>query len=165
MNILNGDFDMAKSDPRAVVAFTRPPRRVLLGAGDQLYRFTSLPTPAFGGNELFKSPWWYPKQTFNSIVRVANRTGTALADTARSRLAVSRNWNPTMESLAIIELTKPVYAWAGPTRPQPVDQGDRSVMLLGNFDQLYVPGLAGAGNGTSSPCANVVFYGLMELEK
>jgi hypothetical protein len=69
-----------------------------------------------------------------------------------------------MESLAIIELTKPVYAWAGPTRPQPLNQDDRSVMLLGNFDQLYVPGLAGAADGTSSPHAYVVFYGLMEPE-
>lgn len=161
MDMLNADFDFSQADPRHLFAFSRPPRREPFRAGDRLYRFTSLPSATFEGSELFRSPWWYAQRTFNSVVRTANRTGASVVDTARSRLAVSKEWNPTMEWLAIIELTKPAYGWVGPTRAQPLKHGDPSVILVGNYEQVYMPRLAGDGDGRSSPFAFVSYYGSM----
>ena len=72
---------------------------------------------------------------------------------------MTKDWNPTMEWLAIIELTKPAYGWVGATSHQPLKAGDRSTLLKGNMDQVYLPGLAADGNGVSSPYAFVSYYG------
>jgi hypothetical protein len=159
MDALNSDFDFSKTDRQTQLAFRGSPRRVLFEAGDRLYRFTSLPGPTFAGNELFKSPWWQPHRTFNAIVRTAHRTRTSIVDSARSGLAVNHTWNPTMEWLVIIELTSPVYGWAGRTRQQPVEGADRTVLLMGNLTQAFVPGLAAGGDGNSSPFAFIYYYG------
>jgi|SoiMetStandDraft_2_1073263.scaffolds.fasta_scaffold32274_4 hypothetical protein len=160
-HIHNDDFEMAKSDPQALFAFRGTPRKALFNPGDRLFRFTSQPQGTFRGNEIFSSPWWHAQSTFNAIVRTANATGNSVSDAARSGLAVSPDWNPTMEWLVIIELTKPVYGWVGPARHQPVKDGDRSALFMGNADQAYVPGLATGGNGMSSPFANIYYYGSM----
>src|ERR1700730_13404044 len=111
MAILNENLDLAAVDPRHRFAFGGTTRRELFRAGDRLLRFTSLPEPTFEGNELFKSPWWHPQDTFNRIVRTSNRTGSSIVDAARSGLAVTKNWNPTMEGLGIIALDKPGDGW------------------------------------------------------
>jgi hypothetical protein len=159
MAILNETLDLTSIDPKYRFAFGGTPKRELFRASDRLMRFVSLPQPKFEGNELFKSPWWHPQRTFNSIVRTSNRTGHSIVNTARSGLAVTKEWNPTMEWLAIIELTKPVYGWAGPARHQPLQAGDRTTLLIGNLEQVFVPGLAGDGNGTSSEYAFLYYYG------
>jgi hypothetical protein len=41
------------------------------------------------------------------------------------------------------------HAWVGPAKPQPFSGGHRSVMLLGNYEQAYVPDLAPPGAMTS----------------
>ena len=162
MDTLNENFDLASVDPKYRFAFGGTPRRELFRASDRLFRFVSLPQPTFEGNELFKSPWWHSQRTFNGIVRTSNRTGQSIVDTARAGLAVTKDWNPTMEWLAIIELTKPAYGWVGAARHQPVQAGDRSALLIGNLEQVYMPGLAADGNGTSSPYAFLYYYGSME---
>jgi hypothetical protein len=157
--LLNETFDFAQAPHDHAEAFRGTPRRVLFEPGARLYRFTSLPTAEFHGNELFASPWWLPSDTFAVLTTIAHRTGSSLIDTARSRLAVMPTWNPTLEWLAIIELTRPVYGWVGLIRQQPLMPGHRTVLLLGNLDQAYVPGLAGSGGGLSSPYAFVSSYG------
>jgi hypothetical protein len=159
MDALNTNFDFSKTDRETQLAFRGSPRRVLFEPGDRLYRFTSLPDQTFAGNEIFKSPWWQPHRTFNAILRTANRTRSSIVDTARSGLAVNRTWNPTMEWLVIVELTSPVYGWAGRTRHQPAEGADRSVLLMGNFTQVFVPGLAGGGDGNSSPFGFICYHG------
>jgi hypothetical protein len=158
-DILNATFDFSRAKPDHVAAFRGTPRRVLFQPGDKLYRFTSIPAGSFPGNELFNSPWWLPADTFHTLTRIAGRTASPLVDTARSRLAVTRDWNPTLEWLAIIELTRSAYGWVGTIRPQPETHGHRSVLLMGNLDQAYVPGLGDGAAGQSSPYAFLSYYG------
>ena len=145
--------------PDALLAFVGAPRRVVFQPGEQLCRFATIVSPSFKGNEIFSSPWWIPPATYRQIAHTARQTGTSIVEVARSRMAVATPWNPAMDWLMIVELKQPVYAWVGPTRPQPLTgSADRSVMLLGNFDQAYVPGLAAPG-ATTSEAAMLTYYG------
>jgi hypothetical protein len=166
VNIQNADFDFARNaaddDKRA---FRGMPRRTLLPASTRLYRFLSLPDPrgsGFRGNGLFERPWWVPAETYRSITQLAHRTGSNVVDAARSRLAVTQEWNPAMEKLAVIELQQPVFGWVGRTAHQPAREGDRSVLLLGDFEQVYVPNLADDARGLSSRFAMLIFHGTPE---
>lgn len=142
----------------ALPCFTRAPLRVVFSAGDRLFRFGTIVSATFKGNEIFASPWWIPPDTYRQITQTAHRTHQSIVDVARSRLAVATAWNPGMDWLTILELTKPVQAWVGPARPQPLSSGDRSVMLLGNYDQAYVPGLAPA-DAITSEAGMLVYFG------
>ena len=163
MSVHNENFDFTKVDPSDRHAFRGPVRKVLLPTGSRLYRFVSLPDPGgvgFRGNGLFERPWWAPHSTFEELSKLATRTKKSLTEVARSRLAVRPPWNPAMDTLAIIELRAPVYGWAGATAPQPIDE-DRSVMLLGHFEQVYVPNLADDSSGVASRFAQLMYYGSM----
>jgi len=145
--------------PDALLAFVGAPRRLVFQPGEQLFRFATIVSPTFRGNEIFSSPWWIPQATYRQIAQTAHGTGTSTVEVARSRMAIATPWNPAMDWLIIVELTKPVYAWVGPTRPQPLSgSADRSVMLLGNFDQACVPGLAPPG-ATASEAATLTYFG------
>lgn len=126
----------------ALLCFTKAPLRVVFRPGENLFRFGTIVSPIFKGNEIFSSPWWIPPETYRRITKTAHRTNKPIVDVARSRLAVATEWNPKMDWLTILELKKAVYAWVGPAKPQPFSGGHRSVMLLGNYDQAYVPDLA-----------------------
>ncbi|MDQ3258246.1 MAG: hypothetical protein M3R15_30905 [Acidobacteriota bacterium] len=155
MAILNDDFDFNKhATANDKQAFRHPPRRELLILGTKLYRFV---TPT--NNEVLVGRWWYPKATYDKVLHLANVTGCSIPDTARSRLAVTIEWNPAMNWLCIIMLTKSVYAWCGPVQYQPLTEQDRKVLLPGNFDQIYLPNLAGGTNGMSSRVAMVEYFG------
>ena len=144
--------------PNAFKAFSKPPRQQVLRPGEELFRFGTILSPAFEGNDVFGSPWWIPRSTYQQISKTAHRTGKSMIEVARSRLAVATPWNPKMDWLMIVELRKPVQAWLGPARAQPLDGRDRSVLLLGQFDQAYVPGLAAPG-ATTSEAAVLTYYG------
>jgi hypothetical protein len=58
----------------------------------------------------------------------------------------------------VIVLKKAVQAWAGPARPQPLSDRDRSVMLLGFYEQAFAPGLA-APESMASEAAMLTYYG------
>ena len=142
----------------ALSCFTKAPLRVVLEPGEKLYRFVTIVSPAFKGNEIFSSPWWIPSETYRRIAKTAHRTSKPIADVARSRLAVAFQWNPEMDWLTILVLKQPVQAWVGPAKPQPFSGGHRSVMLLGNYDQAYVPDLAPPG-AMASEAAAVEYFG------
>src|SRR5207248_9630856 len=125
MHIFNAAYTLSSTD---LLTFSRPPTRRVFTPGEQLFRFGSIVSASFTGNDIFGSPWWIPKSTYDAIARTANRTRALLTDVARSRLAVATAWNPTMEWLMVIELKQPVYGWIGPARPQPLDGHDRSVL-------------------------------------
>jgi hypothetical protein len=162
MDILNERFDITQAGNDVLFAFRGAPRKTLFRAGDRLYRLTSLPFGDFRGNGIFTSPWWYTQSTFNGLLRTAQRTDSTFANTARSRLAVTKEWNPTMEWLVIVQLSKPAYGWVGSIRHQPAQQGDRSVLLAGNADQVFMPGLAAGGDDRKSDVATIFYYGAIE---
>lgn len=142
----------------ALSCFRKAPPRVVLRPGENLYRFVTIVSPAFKGNEVFSSPWWIPSGTYWRITKTAHRTNKPIVDVARSRLAVATEWNPQMDWLTILELKKAVYARVGPAKPQPFSGGHRSVMLLGNYDQAYVPDLA-PPEAMASEAAKVEYFG------
>jgi hypothetical protein len=142
----------------ALLCFTTAPRRVVLQPGEQLFRFGSIVGPGFQGNEIFGSPWWIPASAFRTITLTAHRTGQPIGAVARSRLAIAPAWNPDMDWLIVLELTLPVSAWIGPAKPQPLSSESRQVMMLGNFDQAYVPGLAPPG-AMSSEAGRLAYCG------
>jgi hypothetical protein len=146
MDIYNASAPLTSE---ALLCFTRAPLRVVLQPGESLYRFGTLVSSTFKGNEIFSSPWWVPQETYRRITKTAHRTRQPIVSVARAGLAIANEFNPEMDWLTILELKRPVYAWVGPARPQPLSGGDRSVMLLGNYDQAYVPGLAPPGAMTS----------------
>jgi hypothetical protein len=157
--MLNASFDISQAGPQVLAAFRGAARKTLFNAGDRLYRLTSLPAGGFAGNGLFTSPWWYTPATYHGLVKTATRTNSSLVDTARARLAVTREWNPTLEWLVIIQLTQPAYGWVGAIRHQPAQQGDRSVLLPGSAEQVFMPGLARAGDDRVSDVATIFYYG------
>ena len=144
--------------PEALAAFARIPDRVVVHPGEQLFRFGSVVGPGVKANEIFSSPWWIPAATYRQITKTAHRTGRSVIEVARSRLAVTIDWNPKMDWLSIFELRVAVYAWLGPAKPQPLAGTDRSVLLLGHFDQAYVPNLAPAG-AMASEVGTLVYNG------
>lgn len=156
---LNASFDILQAGPGVLAAFRGSPRRTLFQTGDRLYRLTSHPGAGFAGNGLFTSPWWYTQATYRGLVQTATRTNSSLVNTARARLAVAKEWNPSMEWLVIVQLTQPAYGWVGAIRHQPAQQGERSVLLAGNADQAYMPGLARAGDDRASDVATIFYYG------
>jgi hypothetical protein len=146
--------------PEALSCFTKAPRKVVLQPGENLYRFGTIVSQAFKGNEIFSSPWWIPAETYRRITKTAHHTNRNLVEVARSRLAVATDWNPKMDWLTILDVTKPVYAWVGPARPQPFSGGHRSVMLLGNYEQAFVPGLA-PPESMASDAARLEYFGAL----
>ena len=72
-------------------------------------------------------------------------------------------WNPEMDWLIVIELTKPVYAWLGPARRQWLPSRERPGFLPGTYVQAYVPDLAPT-DATSSEAARLTYYGTAEGE-
>ena len=66
-----------------------------------------------------------------------------------------------MEWLIIIELLTAAYGWVGPTRYQPADEGNYSVLLPGSANQVYMPNLARDTDVTSS-AAMIYWYGAMD---
>jgi len=155
MELYNAGFTLPSKD---LLTFAKAPAIVVFLPGEHLFRFGTIKDPTFEGSRIFESPWWIPPATYRQITETAHRTGTSIVDVARSRLAVATAWNPVMDWLMVLELRKAVQAWVGPTRPQPLSAGDRSVMLLGNYDQAYVPGLA-PKDATASEAATLIYFG------
>jgi hypothetical protein len=160
MDIYNAAFDLTAD---ALACFTGYPPRRELGPPDRLYRFGSIHQDTFEGSAILGSEWWVPQQTFSRITRTAHRTGKPIIDVARAMLAVAKPWNPDMDWLTIIELKRQVHAWIGPARAQRI-AGPGSAILVGSFNQAYVPGLAPAeAFATRAPAfsaaAVIVYHG------
>jgi hypothetical protein len=155
MAVLNETFvferDASPDDRRA---FRGAPTRQLLPVGAKLYRFV---TPT--NNEILKGRWWYSKETFRRILQLAATSGSSVSDTVRSRLAITKDWNPTLDWMCQVQLTKPVYAWCGATQYQPLSTASRKVLLPGNFEQIYLPNLPRTPASLASDHAMIMYYG------
>ena len=155
MSILNQDYNFtrdASSDVKG--AFVGNPTRVLMQPGTELYRLITA-----NHNHNTPAPWWYTKNTFRELIRMAGAFGQGLSETARSPLAVTTQWNPQMDWLSIISLRQPAYAWVGTISAQPLNEGDRSIMLMGGLEQVFLPGLASRSNPFDGTYARTVYFG------
>ena len=82
MDIFNAS---AALTTEALSCFTRAPRKVVLEPGGQLYRFGTIVSHAFKGNEIFSSPWWIPAETYRQITQTAHRTKRPIATVRATR--------------------------------------------------------------------------------
>ncbi len=148
--ILNQEFDFSRDSPKQVKdAFKSPPRKVLLRTGEKLWRIL---TPAelseirnqavrqnvtLDPNEV--GQWWMTQKSFDRLVELSKQQGKDLADVVRAKLAISREFSSRMNALCIIQLKRDMYAFEGLAAPQPLSIKDRSVMLIGNAEQVWIP--------------------------
>ena len=101
--------------PAARTAFSSLPIKTLFPGGTDLLRFITAENRRTGdqGNQIFGSPWWFPKKTFQRLVSHADPRGLGIGDVARIDLAVPKAFNAKMEWICVIYLTQPVYGWFG----------------------------------------------------
>jgi hypothetical protein len=162
--ILNDDVDFSRVPEGVRRAFLGPATKTLFKTDATIYRVISIKDVenrdgTKTGNGLFESPWWISQETFRIITTRARRTGRSLRAVARSGLAVQREWNPHMDWMLIARMKDPAYGWVGRAKAQLEFRDDPQVWLIGGLPQIWLPGLAGGGNGTSSPYAFIDYCG------
>jgi hypothetical protein len=148
--ILNQEYDFQRDARQDVKdAFKSLPRKVLLRAGEKLYRIL---TPAElteirnkAGRENVKpdpnevGQWWMSKRTFDRLVEVSKQGEKGLSDVVRAKLAISRDFSKRMNALCIIQLKREMYAFEGLAAPQRLSKEYPKVMLIGNAEQVWIP--------------------------
>lgn len=156
MYIHNENFDFSKDAPiDHKLSFKGIPKRELLPSNTKLYRFL---TPNV--NQLF-SPFWFTQKVYSEILRHANVSGESIQEIARSRHAVTHEWNPEMSQFCIIVLNCAAYAWVGPVRHQTKWEVNlKNVLLVGGLEQAYLPNLS--QTGINSKIARLVYHGPIE---
>jgi hypothetical protein len=150
--ILNEGFRFESVDASVKRAFLRPPEKLLLAARAHLYKWTD--NPLVQGDRV--SPWWSFVETtqlpsgamadgFRVSEERAKRIGRTNREFARSRAAISGEFNNRLSKLVVIELSMAVWGFAGQASGQPEfakDQPElRNVYLIGGAYQVWIPGL------------------------
>src|SRR5215813_3836308 len=149
--ILNEGLRFETVDATVKRAFLRPPERLLLAARSHLYKWTD--NPLIQGGRI--SPWWSFVETtqlpsgvmadgFRVSEERAKRIGRTHREFARSRAAISGEFNNRLSNLLVIELSVPVWAFAGQASGQPEFARNQpelgNVFLIGGAHQVWVPG-------------------------
>ncbi len=144
MTILNQDIEWRELavNPDIRDAFRGTPTKTLLDPGVMLCRFITCAQKEkkIKGNQIFGAEWWLD---WSSAIAEFNRwraSGIGPKEVLRARMAVTTKFNPELEGLAQIILTKQVYAWKGKARHQ--EDSIRQVTYLGGAEQFYLPHLA-----------------------
>ncbi len=151
--ILNENYDFDREAPKDVKdAFKFPPARVRLQTGQKLFRIL---TPAgidhatkrSGSHNLESDPnevgyWWMTRKAFSQLASMSRGQGVGLSEVVRAKVAIPLEYSPTMNALFIIHLKCDVYVLQGLAAPQPRSIKDRSVMLIGNAEQVWIPRLS-----------------------
>src|SRR5215831_7969770 len=150
--ILNEGLRFDTVDASVRRAFLRPPEKLQLSARTHLYKWTD--GPLNQGGRI--SPWWSFVETtllpsgamadgFRVSEERAKRIGRTHRELARSRAAISGQFNNRLSNLLVIELSVRVWCFAGQASGQPEfarDQPELSnVFLIGGAYQVWVPGL------------------------
>ena len=147
MNILNSELDFvtAPNDVRRAFLGQRAERR-LIPMGHELYKFTQ--------HQLFKTdgtvtPWWSSVLPLDAndpglagtLERAAN-LGAAASEFARTRTAVTRQWN-RMTDLQRARLLVSVYGFVGRCSGQKMDDDPQlqNVIYIGGAYQIWIPNL------------------------
>lgn len=167
MQPLNDDFafDQLPASKRREVqnAFSGIPRKETYAVGTRFYRFV---TPKKGeqapllGNSVLDAEWWFGEAVRSQLSRAAHRQRTSLGNAARSRLAVTREFNREMEYLCRILVVSPVCGWVGRARWQ--QNGTETVLLPGGAEQVYFPSLSVAPTGLSSNVAKLDMWAYLD---
>ena|SRR5579872_5736765 len=150
--ILNEQVRFDDADATVKRAFIRRPERVCLRPPDRLYKWTDRTLITDGRI----SPWWsfvntrrLPSGALADGFRVseerARRLGRTHREFARARAAVSAQFNNAMTDLLLVELTQPVWAFAGAASGQrEFSQKEielQHVYFIGGAHQVWVPNL------------------------
>jgi len=118
-------------------AFIGPKRQITLPPMTIMARFV---TPGTDHQEL--RPWWITTSALERIADASCHVGHSTAVIARDRLALSVDWNRTMQSFLVYRLTSSYGAWLGRAARQPLwVKNAASPLLSGGEYQLYVAGL------------------------
>jgi hypothetical protein len=151
--ILNADFRFENASANVKRAFLRPPEKLLLAARKKLYRWTDNPLI---DDEREISPWWSFVETtqlprgaiadgFWVSEERAKRIGRTHREFARSRVAISKEFNNRLTNLLLIELCESVWGFAGQASGQPEFARNQpelaNVFLIGGAYQVWVPNL------------------------
>jgi hypothetical protein len=121
------------------LSFDGAPQKIVLQVGTEICRMRTNQLNAKGASTL-ESPFWFPRQTLNTIFDRAARAKVRITTAARSGLAVRSDWNEYFDTLVIFLLLRPGFAWAGPARWQLWKEGGTTI-LPGGLPQLWIPGL------------------------
>jgi hypothetical protein len=150
--ILNEGLRWDTVDATVKRAFLRPAERLLLSPRTHLYKWTDGPLNQAGRI----SPWWSFVETtqlpsgvmadgFRVSEERATRIGRTHREFARSRAAISGQFNNRLSNLLVIELSVPVWGFAGQASGQPEFARHQpelaNVFLIGGAYQVWVPGL------------------------
>jgi hypothetical protein len=150
--ILNEGFRFDGVDATVKRAFLRPPEKLLLATRTHLYKWTD--SPLNQGGQI--SPWWSFVETtqlpsgviadgFRVSEERANRLKRTHREFARSRAAISGQFNNRLSKLVLIELSVQVWGFAGQASGQPEFARDQpelgNVFLIGGAYQVWIPGL------------------------
>jgi hypothetical protein len=157
MAILNETIHWAQfaANPALQKAFRGTPTKTLIPAGSVLARFITTESKKKGarGNEIYLSPWWSEWSTTVGEVHKWSSMGATAREVIRGRFAVTSEFSQELDSLVLIVMKKPVYAWKGVARHQ--DDDNRKVTYLGGATQLFLPNLASDAQGLSSAVADL----------
>lgn len=127
-------------------------RRVLLGAGDRLVRFSTRVrnSSEVRNEDHLNSPWWMSEDHFRLLLSRARSAAARLVETARRQLAIPDDWSPAdIMVTARVRDKVTLAAHAGPGQTA-VAGADRRVIANDYapyyaadhyMDQLYIPGL------------------------
>ena len=150
--ILNEGLRFDTVDASVKRAFLRPPEKLQLSPRTHLYKWTDAPFNQ-GGRV---SPWWSFVETtqlpsgamadgFRVSEERAKRIGRTHRELARSRAAISGQFNNRLSNLLVIELSVPVWGFAGQASGQPEFARNQpelaNVFLIGGAYQVWLPGL------------------------
>jgi hypothetical protein len=150
--ILNEDLRFADIDASVKRAFLRVPEKIFLAPHVRLYKWTNRAL----SDGVRITPWWsfvestrFPSGGIADGFRVseerARRLGRSHREFARSRAAISDQFANTMVNLLVIQLSLPVWGFAGQASAQREFADDRAdlghVFLIGGAHQVWVPGL------------------------
>jgi hypothetical protein len=131
---------------RNCFAISPRPELVPLPVSTVIYRLrTNVSDREFksvAGSAIEESPWWFPTETYNAILRLACRASGDITGSARVGLAVPAGFNRDFDTLVEVRLTKAGFAYRGAAAPQPVAPG-ADFILRGGLIQLWIPGLLG----------------------
>jgi hypothetical protein len=76
-------------------------------------------------------------------LRLAGNRLNSLQEYARAISALSDRFSNYMDKFLVVQLTDPVWGFAGRTSAQPEFKDVDNVFLIGGADQLYLPNLTG----------------------
>ena len=148
MPVKNQSFNFVLDAPTDVKnSFRFSPKPILLAGGAKIIRFITL------GENATDSGFWISEAVYKHFHQWSVSSGFPISQLARSRLAIKLNWSSRMDTLCVATLQRPIFGFQGPTKYQSrLDADPRftakgilpepNVLLMGNFEQLWIPNLS-----------------------